>query len=88
MCLGAIAGILLIRLDMFAEYGVDALEQQPEAEATVKSWDRSLWMKMKTRMKVSDDSDIATDISLVEWRNKIYTKHGPKIQVIVSTNMY
>lgn len=70
---------------MFAEYGVDTLEQKPETEATVKSWDRSLWMKMKTRMKAANDSsDIANDMSLIEWRNKIYTKYGPKMQMILS----
>lgn len=85
VCFCSVIGILFIRLDMFAEYGVEALDQQPETEATVKSWDRTLWIKMKTRMKTPESSDVANDMSLMEWRNKIYTMYGPKMQVIVST---
>jgi uncharacterized protein YdgA (DUF945 family) len=82
MCLGIVGGMLYVRLDMFAEYGVETLEQQPETEATIKSMDRSTWMKMKTRMK--EDSDIANGMTATEWRNKLHKEYGPKMQMIVN----
>lgn len=70
---------------MFAQYGVDALEVQPETDATVKSWNRNFWMKMRTNIssKSTYGFDLFTDISISEWRDTIYTKYGPTIQLIV-----
>lgn len=81
-------GILVVRLDMFAQYGVEALEEQPETDATVKSWNRNFWMKMRTTMGTRSPygfnlfDDI--DISVNEWKTDLYTKYGPTIQIIVS----
>ncbi|KAI9267671.1 hypothetical protein EDC94DRAFT_582374 [Helicostylum pulchrum] len=79
-------GIIWVRLDMFAQYGVDALEVQPETDATLKSWNRSFWMKMRTNInsKSAYGFDLFTDISISEWRDTIYTKYGPTIQLVLS----
>ncbi|KAG2236230.1 hypothetical protein INT48_008590 [Thamnidium elegans] len=78
--------IIWVRLNMFAQYGVDALEVQPETDATVKSWNRSFWMKMRTNIssKSTYGFDLFNDISISEWRDTIYTKYGPTIQLILS----
>jgi hypothetical protein len=81
-----------IRLDTFAQYGVDALEEQPETDATVKTWNRSFWMKMRTSMGTRSPYgfNLFDDISmpeLSEWRNDIYKKYGPTIQLMVSLDL-
>ncbi|KAL9547032.1 hypothetical protein MBANPS3_006374 [Mucor bainieri] len=88
VCIWMAIGILVVRLDMFAQYGVEALEKQPETDATVKSWNRNFWMKMRTTMgtrspygfNLFDDIDISVD----EWKTDLYTKYGPTIQIILS----
>ncbi|GAN06987.1 hypothetical protein MAM1_0144c06477 [Mucor ambiguus] len=88
VCIWMAIGILVVRLDMFAQYGVEALEEQPETDATVKSWNRNFWMKMRTTMGTRSPygfnlfDDI--DISLNEWKTDLYTKYGPTIQIILS----
>lgn len=80
-------GIAWIRLDAFAQYGIDALEEQPETDATVKSWNRGFWMKMRTTTGTSlpyKGFNILNDLNISEWRNSIYTQYGPTIQLVVS----
>lgn len=74
---------------MFAQYGVDALEVQPETDATVKSWNRSFWMRMRTTLnsKPNYGFDLFNDISISEWRDTIYTKYGPPIQHMVTIHI-
>jgi hypothetical protein len=91
VCVWLAIGILVVRLDMFAQYGVDALEEQPETDATVKSWNRNFWMKMRTTIGTRSPygfnlfDDI--DISVNEWKTDLYTKYGPTIQIIVSVQL-
>ncbi|KAF1803376.1 hypothetical protein V8B55DRAFT_1504990 [Mucor lusitanicus] len=88
VCIWMAIGILVVRLDMFAQYGVEALEEQPETDATVKSWNHNFWMKMRTTMGTRSPygfnlfDDI--DISVNEWKTDLYTKYGPTIQIILS----
>lgn len=88
LCAAMALGIVRIRLDTFAQYGVQALEEQPETEATVKSWNRNLWMKMRTTMGSPSPYGFNLfdniDINIMEWRNDIYTNYGPIAQVILS----
>lgn len=87
LCAGMALGIAWIRLNTFAQYGVAALEEQPETEATVKSWNRNFWMKMRTTMGSPSPYGFNLfdniDINIAEWRNDIYTNYGPTIQIIV-----
>lgn len=85
ICIWVGISIIWVRLNMFAQYGVDALEVQPETDATVKSWNRSFWMKMRTNIssKSTYGFDLFNDISISEWRDTIYTKYGPTIQLVV-----
>ncbi|CEP10279.1 hypothetical protein [Parasitella parasitica] len=88
VCVCMAVCLLIVRLDMFAQYGVEALEQQPETDATVKSWNRNIWMKMRNTMGTRSPygfnlfDDI--DISVTEWKTDLYTKYGPKMQIILS----
>lgn len=81
-------GMIWIRFDMFAQYGVDALNEQPETEETVKKWNKGFWMKMRKRMGTPSSygfnlyDDI--DIDLKELRKDLYENYGPIIQLIVS----
>ncbi|CAO3624615.1 unnamed protein product [Mucor hiemalis] len=88
LCAAMALGIVWIRLDTFAQYGVEALEEQPETEATVKSWNRNLWMKMRTTIGSPSPYGFNLfdniDINIMEWRNDIYTSYGPIAQVILS----
>jgi hypothetical protein len=91
LIIGIAVTICLIRLDTFAQYGVDVLEEHPETDATVKSWNRSFWMKMRTTMgtRSSYGFNLFDDISMLElseWRNDIYKKYGPTFQLMVSFN--
>ncbi|KAI8643547.1 hypothetical protein BD408DRAFT_414752 [Parasitella parasitica] len=88
VCVCMVIGLLVVRFDMFAQYGIEALGEQPETDATVKSWNRNFWMKMRTSMGTRSPygfnlfDDI--DISVTEWRADLYTKYGPKTQIILS----
>ena len=88
LCAGMAIGIAWIRLETFAEYGVETLEKQPETEATVKSWNRNFWMKMRTTIGTPSPYGFNlydnVDINISEWRNEIYTNYGPTMQLIVS----
>lgn len=77
--------IAWVRLDTFAQYGIDALEEQPGTDATVKSWNRSFWMGMRITMDNSQYKgfDLFNDLNISEWRNSIYTQYGPTIQLVV-----
>lgn len=91
ICVCLAIGISVVRLDMFAQYGVEALEEQPETDATVKSWNRNFWMKMRTTIGTRSPygfnlfDDI--DISVTEWKTDLYKKYGPTIQIIVSVQL-
>ncbi|KAI9487493.1 MAG: hypothetical protein EXX96DRAFT_535650 [Benjaminiella poitrasii] len=86
VCIWLTLGIIWVRLDMFAQYGVDVLEEQPENDATVKSLNQNFWRKMKSTMLTQSPYGFTVfdDIPLAEWRNDIYTKYGPMVQLILS----
>ncbi|KAI7893134.1 uncharacterized protein EV154DRAFT_502575 [Mucor mucedo] len=87
VCTWLAIGIAWVRLDTFAQYGIDALEEQPETDATVKSWDRGFWMKMRTTVAKNSQYkpfDLFNDLNISEWRNSIYTEYGPTIQLVLS----
>ncbi|KAI7907143.1 uncharacterized protein BX663DRAFT_494973 [Cokeromyces recurvatus] len=85
LCIWIALGIIWIRIDMFAQYGVDVLEEQPGNDTMMKSLNQHFWRKMKSTMLAQSyyGSTVFDDALLAEWRNDIYTKYGPMLQLIL-----
>jgi hypothetical protein len=85
MCTVSALGIMYVRLDMFAQLGVETLDENPKTDATVKSWNHNFWMRMKTPFTNQPHYgfNFFDDMPTSEWRTDVYKRYGPLFQMMV-----
>ncbi|KAI8883304.1 hypothetical protein K501DRAFT_249843 [Backusella circina FSU 941] len=86
LCTASALGIIYVRLDMFAQLGVETLDENPKTDATVKSWNHNFWMRMKTPFTNQPHYgfNFFDDMPTSEWRTDVYKRYGPLFQMMLT----